>query len=150
LDQFGIHAGVAVMALSLPAVIVLSTHALMRSFSQRLKSRSAIELAYGYLPLVLGGNLAHYLRLGLTEGGCLIPVTLATVGYSAPASWNGWIAVADPAVIAFLQAVTLIVAVWLSVFLTQKIAKQPIRYLLPQHCATVAIGSLFWKIIVGW
>jgi hypothetical protein len=33
------------------------------------KHRPFIELAYGYLPLVLGGTLAHYLRLELNEAG---------------------------------------------------------------------------------
>jgi hypothetical protein len=39
---------------------------------------------------------------------------------------------------------------WLSIVLTQKIARQPFLSLLPQHLATVAIASLMWKVIVGW
>jgi hypothetical protein len=61
-----------------------------------------------------------------------------------------WIAVADPIVIAFLQGVTLIFSVWLSILLTQKIAKQPFLSILPQHLATFSIGVLFWKVMVGW
>ena len=96
---------------------------------------------------MLGGNLAHYLKLGLTEAGRVIPVTFATFGYSGAGMP---FAVAHPAVLAFLQAVTLIVSVWLSIFLTQKIARQPLYSLLPQYIATFAIGSLLWKVIVGW
>ena len=59
-----------------------------------------VKLAYGYLPLVWAANLAHYLRLGLQEGGRIIPVSLATFG-SSGANLPVWIA--HPAVVAFLQ-----------------------------------------------
>jgi hypothetical protein len=58
--------------------------------------------------------------------------------------------VAHPAVIEFLQGSTLIVSVLLSVILTQKIARQPLRSLLPQHLATVLLAVSLWAIIVGW
>jgi hypothetical protein len=60
------------------------------------------------------------------------------------------VAIAHPAVITFLQAVTLIGSFWLSVFLTQKIARQPVLNLLPQHLTLFGIGSIVWKVIVGW
>jgi polyferredoxin len=145
LDQFGYHAIAAALALLVPGAIALVAYVLIHVLSR--KSRSLIELTYGYLPLVLAGNLAHYLRLGLTEAGRILPVTLATVGFSGT---NLPVAVAHPAVIAFLQAVTLIVGVWFSVGLTQKIARQSFLTLLPQHIATLAIGSLMWRVIVGW
>ncbi|KGF72289.1 ATPase AAA [Neosynechococcus sphagnicola sy1] len=147
LDNFGIHSVISVLVLITPGAIALLVHGLVRLINQRVKARRFIELAYGYLPLVLGASLAHYLRLGLNEAGRIIPVSLATFGLSGG---NHWIAIADPAVTAFLQGVTLIVATWLSVILTQKIAKQPIWCLLPQHLATFALGTFFWKIIVGW
>jgi transcriptional regulator with AAA-type ATPase domain/NAD-dependent dihydropyrimidine dehydrogenase PreA subunit len=147
LENFGIHAAVSGLVLLIPVAIALLAHALIRLFNRTCKPRPFLELAYGYLPLVLGGNLAHYLRLGLTEAGRIIPVTVATFGFSGTGLP---IAVAHPAVIAFLQSVTLILSVWLSVFLTQKIARQSFWSLLPQHIATAAIASLFWKIIVGW
>ena len=146
LDHFGIHAGVSVLALLAPAAIALVAHASIRLFNA--KPRPFLELAYGYLPLVLGSSLAHYLRLGLTEAGRVIPVTIATFGADTQMSLP--IAVADSAVIAFLQGVAFIFSFWLSVFLTQKIARQPIWNLLPQHVAMVAIGSMLWVITVGW
>ena len=146
LDHFGIHAGVSVLALLTPAAIALVAHASIRLFNA--KPRPFLELAYGYLPLVLGSSLAHYLRLGLTEAGRVIPVTIATFGADTQMSLP--IAVADSAVIAFLQGVAFIFSFWLSVFLTQKIARQPIWNLLPQHVAMVAIGSMLWVITVGW
>nr|RNJ70123.1 MAG: 4Fe-4S binding protein [Leptolyngbya sp. IPPAS B-1204] len=145
LDAVGVHAGVSVGALLIPALVVLMADLALRLLNRNLKSRSFIELAYGYLPLVLGGNLAHYLRLGLTEAGRLLPVTLATFGYGhIPAP----VVVAHPAVIAFLQGVTLVIAALLSVVLTQKIARQPLTKLLPQHLAIVGLTVLMWQIIV--
>jgi hypothetical protein len=103
-------------------------------------------LAYGYLPLVLAGNLAHYLHLGLSEGGRILPVTMATFGLSGE---NLPVLVAHPAVIAFLQGTTLIVGVLLSILLTQKIARQPFKFLLPQHLSAIALGSGMWQIILN-
>jgi polyferredoxin len=147
LDNFGMHAGVSLLALLVPGAIALMAHAFIQLLQRSCKPRPFLELAYGYLPLVLGASLAHYLRLGLTEAGRVLPVSLATLGVG---SVNLPIAVADPAVIAFLQSVTLIFAFWLSAVLTQKIARQAIVNLLPQHLALLAIGSLMWKVIVGW
>ncbi|EKQ68195.1 transcriptional regulators containing an AAA-type ATPase domain and a DNA-binding domain [Leptolyngbyaceae cyanobacterium JSC-12] len=147
LENFGWHTGMSVMALLLPGAIALLSHQLIQMFNRTVKPRPFLELAYGYLPLVLGANLAHYLRLGLTEAGQIIPVTFATFGFSTA---NLPVAIAHPAVISFLQAVTLISAFWLSVMLTQKIARQPFMNLLPQHLTMVVVGSLVWKIVVGW
>ncbi len=147
LSQFGIHTGVSVLALLLPGVVTLVAHQCLRALNRTVKPRRFLELAYGYLPLVLGMNLAHYLRMGLTEAGRVVPVTFATFGFG---SANLPVAVAHPAIIAFLQAVTLITAFWLSVTLTQKIARQPLKNLLPQHLAIAAISVVMWKVTVGW
>ncbi|MBD2461960.1 sigma 54-interacting transcriptional regulator [Oscillatoria sp. FACHB-1407] len=147
LNHFGIHAGVSMLALLVPGAIALLAQGAMQLVNRQLKPRSFLELAYGYLPLVLGANLAHFTRLGLSEAGRVLPVTFATFGLSGAGLP---VLVADPIIIGFLQGVTLIVAVWLSILLTQNIARQPFLSLLPQHLATVAIGSLLWKVIVGW
>lgn len=149
LDNFGWHAGVSVLVLLVPVAIALLAHGLIRLLNQKTRPRRFLELAYGYLPLVLGATLAHYLKLGLTEAGQVLPVTLATLGIES-GTLTLPVAVAHPAVLAFLQGVTLIGSFWLSVFLTQKIARQPLLNLLPQHLATLTIGSLMWKVIVGW
>ncbi len=145
LDSFGAHAGLSVIALLIPAAIVLSAYQVLKLVNRTTKPRSMVELAYGCLPLVLGSNLAHYLHLGLTEGGRLLPVTVATFGYgqlSVP------FVVAHPAVVAFLQGVTLMVSTLLSVVLTQKIARQSFKKLWPQHLAIVGLAYLLWQIIV--
>ncbi|MEQ9371484.1 MAG: sigma 54-interacting transcriptional regulator [Coleofasciculus chthonoplastes F3-SA18-01] len=155
LSQFGTHAWFSLAVLSLPALIPLIAYGGIQ-LSYRLiqtlnltipnpKPRSLIELAYGYLPLVLAGNLAHHLRLGLTEAGRILPVTFATFGLNGEGLP---VFVAHPAVIAFLQGVTLIAGVLLSMVLTQKIASQPVRSLLMQHLGIVALGISLWAIIV--
>ncbi|MEQ8974406.1 MAG: sigma 54-interacting transcriptional regulator [Coleofasciculus sp. C1-SOL-03] len=155
LSQFSTHAWFSLAVLSLPALIPVVAYGGIQ-LSYRLiqmlnltipnpKPRSLIELAYGYLPLVLAGNLAHHLRLGLTEAGRILPVTFATFGLNGE-GLPIW--VAHPAVIAFLQGVTLIAGVLLSMVLTQKIASQPVRSLLLQHLGIVALGISLWAIIV--
>jgi transcriptional regulator with AAA-type ATPase domain/NAD-dependent dihydropyrimidine dehydrogenase PreA subunit len=157
LNEFWQHFGFSVAALGIPATIPLLAYGgiqlvhrliqILNSNIQNPKPRAFVELAYGYLPLVLTANLAHYLRLGLSEGGRLLPVTMATFGFSGEGLP---MFIAHPAVIEFLQGVTLIAGVLLTMLLTQKIAHQPLRSLLPQHLATVVLGVCLWAIIVGY
>jgi hypothetical protein len=111
----------------------------------KLKSCSFVELAYGYLPIALGANLAHYLRLGLTEAGQILPVTMATFGWEITGLP---VLVAHPAVIAFLQGVTLLLGLILGILLTQKIAKQPFTFLIPQYFSYLLLTVIFWHLIV--
>lgn len=144
LREFWPHLGVSVAVLAIAAGLPWISHRLVRLWQRPLKPRAFIELAYGYLPLVLGGNLAHYLQLGLGEAGQILPITWATFGLSG----NLPILVAHPAVIAFLQGTTIIFAVLLTLVLTQKIARQALVQLLPQHLSAIALGVLLWLIIV--
>lgn len=149
LTQFWTHFEFAVLVLIMPAILPLATHQLMGFFLQfqsPLKSRSFLELAYGYLPLVLAGNLAYYLQLALGEAGRILPLTLATFGLSGESLP---ILVAHPAVIAFLQGTVLIVGVILAIILTQKIAKQQFKGLLLQHlCVSILVIGL-WRVILS-
>ena len=150
LERFGNHVLVSIVALSLPLAIPLMAQLIMQLVSKihrQYQPRKLVELAYGYLPLVLASNLAHYLRLGLGEGGKILPVTMATFGFDG-ASLP--ILIAHPAVIAFLQGVSLAVGALLSILLTQKIARQPLKYLLPQHLAIAMLTMGLWQIIVGF
>ena len=155
LTQFGLHFGFSMLALTIPAAVPLAAYGLMQLLSQirnsfkkePSKSVSSFQkLAYGYLPLVLGGNLAHYLRLGLGEAGRILPVSLATFGLKGEGLP---ILVAHPAVIEFLQGTVLIVSVLLTVILTQKIARQSLRPLFLQHLSTIILAGSLWAIIVG-
>ena len=150
LEQFSNHALVSVIALSLPLAVPLLAQIateLVGKLNNKYKPRKFVELAYGYLPLVLAGNLAHYLRLGLAEGGKILPVTMATFGLDGAGLP---ILVAHPAVIAFLQGCCLIFGVLFSILLTQKIARQQFKYLLPQHLATVVLAVAMWQVIIGF
>ncbi|AUT01608.1 AAA family ATPase [Nostoc sp. CENA543] len=145
LTQFWLHLAISILALLTPAVVVFIAYGCMKLFNPRRKPRKFIELAYGYLPLVLGGNLAHYLRLGLGEGGKILPVTFATFGLH---SEQLPVLVAHPAVIAFLQGSVLIFSVLLTMVLTQKIAKQPWKNMLWQHFTVLGLAASMWMIIV--
>ncbi len=159
LNNFWQHSGLSLLALIIPAVIPFGAYGLMQIFYrfncylkktiyQRrnlIKPKPFVELAYGYLPLVLGGSLAHYLRLALNEAGRILPVTFATFGLNG-ASLP--ILIAHPAVIAFLQGTTLIFSTLLTVFLTQKIARQPLRCMLWQNLASIGLAASMWVIIV--
>jgi transcriptional regulator with AAA-type ATPase domain/NAD-dependent dihydropyrimidine dehydrogenase PreA subunit len=150
LDDFGTHAAVSILALSLPIALPSIAYIIIKYIlplgDRTFRPRKFIELAYGYLPLVLAGNLAHYLHLGLSEGGRILPVTMATFGLSGE---NLPVLMAHPAVIAFLQGTTLIFGVLLSILLTQKIAHQSFKFLLPQHLSAIALGSSMWQIILN-
>jgi polyferredoxin len=145
-DRFGLHSLVAILALSLPILIPLLAQQIIQKIS-KAKHTTFIELAYGYLPLVLAGNLAHYLKLGLGEAGTVIPLTFATFGLSGK---DLPVLIAHPAVVAFLQGSVLILGVVCSIILTQKIARQPIKFLIPQHLANITLASFMGIVIVGY
>lgn len=148
LERFTVHAGFSLVALFLPVVIPLVAYALIRlicRFMSTVKPRKFAELAYGYLPLVLAANLAHYLYMGLGEAGKILPVAIATFDLNI----SGLpIFTADAAVISFLQGTTLIFGAITAMILTQKIAKQPLRLLLPQHLSILLFTVNFWYLIV--
>jgi transcriptional regulator with AAA-type ATPase domain/NAD-dependent dihydropyrimidine dehydrogenase PreA subunit len=156
LTEFLPHLELSIAAICLPATIPFLAYGAMQGWYQlgklefipfeACKPLPLINLAYGYLPLVLGGNLAYYFKMGLEEGGQIIPVTLATFGYIGQDSLS---VVAHPAVITFLQGMTLIVALLVTLFLTQKIAKRPIKSLIPQHLASLFLLVTLWISIVG-
>ncbi len=156
LTQFLPHLGLSIVAISLPAVIPFLAYGVMQGLYQLgklefipfkiCKPLPFIDLAYGYLPLVLGGNLAYYLKMGLEESGQIIPVTFATFGQI---SHNLPSFIAHPAVTTFLQATTLIISLLVTFFLTQKIAKRPIRSIIPQHLASVFLVMTLWISIIS-
>ena len=147
LGGFVDHAIAALLALTFPAISALLSHQLVRLLNPTFKPRPFVSLAYGYLPLVLFSNLAHYLHMGLTEAGQVIPLSLATVGLPIGAAAS-FVWMAHPAVIAFLQGSCILAGVVLSVFLTQKIARQPLLKLFPQHAVAVLLAALTWQLVL--
>ncbi|MEN9226512.1 MAG: sigma 54-interacting transcriptional regulator [Thermostichus sp. HHBFW_bins_43] len=145
LRGFWPHLAASLLALGIPSGVPLLAYGLTRLW-QRLgkgpRPRGFAELVYGYLPLVLGGTLAFYWPLFLTEAGQLLPVTWATFGFSG-ATLPIW--TAHPAVIDFLQGSTLILALLLSWVLTRKIARQGIQW--PYHLGSLVLGISLWAVI---
>ncbi|PHV61062.1 sigma 54-interacting transcriptional regulator [Cyanobacterium aponinum] len=144
--NFWQHTLLSIIVLFAPALIPLFSYGIIRiinSIYPQIQPRSFIELAYGYLPLALMANLAYYLQLGLAEAGRILPVTWATFGFDGS---NLPILVAHPAVINFLQGTALILGVLLAIILSQKIARQSFKLLVPQHFSLILLGFLFWKI----
>jgi transcriptional regulator with AAA-type ATPase domain/NAD-dependent dihydropyrimidine dehydrogenase PreA subunit len=139
------HALVAIALLTLPALLPLGL-AGASGLLARGQKRNFVRHAYGYLPLVWAASLAHYLRLGLGEGGRILPVSLATFGASG-VKLPVW--VAHPAVVTFLQGVTLLLGMALSLWLTAKIVRQagPQRWF--QYVSTGLLGLSLWWLILG-
>ena len=145
IHQFSGHLLVSVAVLLFPVAIALPMDWLMRRISSL--PQSFVKLSYGYLPVVFGITMAHYLRLGLGEGGQILSVAALTFGGVG----DGWpVGVAHPAVIAFLQGTVLVFAGLCSIVLTQKIDKQSWLSLLPQHMAAIGLTAAMWSITVGW
>jgi len=148
-DTLAGHSLVSALLLALPAglpLILAGIHQLRRLRNPGLAHRSFVKLAYGYLPLVWAANLAHYLRLGLLEGGRVLPVLGETVGL-ANFPWPFWMA--DPAVVAFLQGVTLLLGVVLSLGLSAKLHRQAGFSRWGQQGTTLVYGASLWGLIVG-
>ena len=143
-DGFGGHAIATLILLFLPWPFVWVAHKLTQLIKPRLKARPFAQIAYGWLPIVLFSSLAHYLSLALTEAGRIIPVSLASFGLAS----TGPVLVAHPAVIAFLQGVSLIVGALLSLLLTQRIAQQPWIKLAPIHGLTLGVTAVLYRLIV--
>ena len=150
IDNVWMHSLLAAVILGLPALLPLGAVGIYRGLRQLWsmpKLPEFVKLAYGYLPLVWAANLAHYLRLGLFEGGRIIPVSLATFGGSG-ANLPVW--VAHPAVVAFLQGTVLIIGMGLSLWLLQRITRQPVRSTVLFHGCTVLFGLSLWNLILGF
>ncbi len=143
-EGFGGHAIATFLLLFAPLSLAWTAYTLTQLIQPRLKARPFIQVAYGWLPIVLFSNLAHYLSLGLTEAGRIIPVTLASFGLAS----TGPVIVAHPAVIAFLQGVSLIFGALLSILLIQRIARQPWLKLAPLHGITLGMTALLYYLIV--
>ena len=141
---FGGHAIATLLLLFLPLPLAWVAHRLTQLIQPRLKARPFTQVAYGWLPMVLLSSLAHYLSLGLTEAGRIIPVSFASFGLAS----TGPVVVAHPAVIAFLQGVSLIVGALLSILLTQRIVRQPWVKLLPVHGFTLGMTAILYRLIV--
>ena len=144
-----VRSAVALGILALPAIAPLLAHSvqhLLHYLRWTLKPKPLVQLAYGYLPLVWAANLAHFLRLGLTEAGQILPVTFATMGLSGEGLP---IAMVHPAVLAFLQGFTLLFGSIASFWVLRRISRQPLGELWPHCFALILLCGSLWPLIVG-
>lgn len=151
LESFGAHAIAAILTLFAPSAIALTIDQLRTQQKGQGPTRSFITLAYGYLPLLLFASLAHYLLLGLSEAGRIIPVFFATwpsINAAVLSQASVLTLIAHPAVIAFLQGSMLLIGAILSSLLTQKIGRQSWKNLIPQHSVILGFTALLWQLIV--
>ncbi|MCF2970590.1 sigma 54-interacting transcriptional regulator [Synechococcus sp. Nb3U1] len=145
LQGFWPHLAAALLALGIPSVVPVLAYGLtwlQQGMRKGKGQRGFAEMIYGYLPLVLGGTLAFYWPLFLTEAGQILPVTWATFGQTGSTlpTWT-----AHPAVIDFLQGSTLIVALVLSWVLIQKIARQGWQWL--SHLGALVLTVSLWQVL---
>jgi len=148
LTNFWIHGLSAIALLTVPIIIPLTGYGMIKLIynAKKIPPKPFIDLAYGYLPLVLTISLAYYLPLGLGEAGQILPITWTTFNLDGS---NLPVFVAHPAVISFLEGVTIILGIISTVILSQKIARQSFKLLLPQHLSTLSLGACFWWLIVN-
>ncbi|KAG2494498.1 hypothetical protein HYH03_007267 [Edaphochlamys debaryana] len=104
-----------------------------------------LALSYGYLPLVWATTLSYYLKYLLGEGGEILKITAASVGWeNAPV----WAPTADPAVIAFVQGSTLLFGAAASAAMSRKLAGQPWSAFLPQLACIGLFTAEAWHLIM--
>ena len=104
-----------------------------------------LHMAYGYLPLVWGATLAHYLDALFEEAGAILPVTAATFGMDG----SGLpVLLADNAVTCFLQGALLLGSAGFSLLLTRKLAQRKWSVLAPQCLAVLGLTAELYYLIV--
>ena len=123
----------AVLALALPALVVLLLEPLVPEERRR-------PTLYGLLPLLWGLMLARFLPLGMGEAGLLLPVSLSPLPGSLAASMPAWSA--DAHVIGFCQSVVMVTGVVGSLVLLRRLSPAVGRAFWWASGATVLLGGL--------
>jgi NAD-dependent dihydropyrimidine dehydrogenase PreA subunit len=134
---------IALVLLSIPAVLTYVTHAIARRLDPQ--QPTYLTVIYAYLPFTLAANLAHYVPAAVTEAGQILPVLARTLGFSGAnlptLTWSSDVA-------AFLQGVTLLSALMFSVYPLLRITKRPLISNLPHLLLMAGLTvTSFWLII---
>lgn len=146
------HIMASVVLLGAPGIVALLMDQATRTTQDHGQTPATtttfMRLAYGYLPLVWGATLAHYLSLMLNEGGTLLPRTLDTFYLSSfvAVELPSWIT--PPPVTSFLQGTTLLLAAGLSLVLTKKLGNQSWEKLWGQGVLILGLTAELWYLIV--
>ncbi|DBB11723.1 TPA: hypothetical protein ACH3X3_005889 [Trebouxia sp. C0006] len=144
-----VHIVATVAVLTLPGAAAAATDGLMRLVagraSDRPKLKPFLETSYSYMPLVWGATLTFWLGPALQEGGHILPIATATIGWDS----STWMPALEPhpAVISFLQHSTLLAGAGLSALLTLKLTSKPWTTWLPYPATIAAFTAELWYLM---
>ncbi|MEH1866312.1 MAG: cyclic nucleotide-binding domain-containing protein [Nostoc sp.] len=134
---------IALVLLSIPAVLTYLTHAIARRLDPQ--QPTYLTVIYAYLPFTLAANLAHYIPAAVTEAGQILPVLARTLGFSGASlptlTWSSDVA-------AFLQGVTLLSALIFSVYPLLRITKRPLISNLPHLLLIAGLTVMSFLLII--
>ncbi|AFY48640.1 hypothetical protein Nos7524_2820 [Nostoc sp. PCC 7524] len=143
-DHLPISIPVALVLLSIPAVLTYFTHAIARLLDA--EQPDYLTVIYAYLPLTLAANLTHYIPAALTEAGQIIPVLARTLGYSGAGlptlTWNLDVA-------QFLQGVTLLSAMVFSPYPLLRITRRSLFQNIPHLLLMLGLTAFFFKLMLA-
>jgi hypothetical protein len=137
-DHLAIAIPVVSLILSIPPILTYTAHKIACFFDSEMPEYQTV--IYAYLPLVLAGNLAHYLPSAMTEAGQILPVTARTFGFSGEGlptlTWSLEVA-------QFLQGAILLLILGFSIFPLLKITGRPLVKTIP-HLVLMAVMVVAW------
>ena len=129
--------------LSVPAIATYGAHKLAQFFDGEMPDYSTV--IYAYLPMVLAVNLVCYIPAAIGEAGQILPVIARTFGYSGiglfSLTWSQDVA-------AFLQGVTLLSILVLSVFPLLKITQRSWLNNLPHIGLMIVLIGICFRLMV--
>lgn len=144
-----VHLLATVAVLLTPGAAAAATDAVMRlvagSKAGGPKLKPFLETSYSYLPLVWGATLAFWLGPALQEGGHILPIATATIGWDS----STWMPAFEPhpAVTSFLQHSALLAGAGLSALLTLKLTSKPWTTWLPYPATIAAFSAELWYLL---
>ncbi len=142
-DNFLVAFPVTGLLLAVPFVFTYLTHAIARLFDKELPDYQTI--AYAYLPLTLGANIAYYLPAAITESGKILPVIARTFGFSGEGvfalTWSLDVA-------QFLQGVALLLAIGFSIYPLLKMTNRPVSSNFPYLLSIAALTVVFFPLLI--
>lgn len=142
-DHLLISLPIALIMLSIPAILTYLTHAIARQFDAKQPDYTTV--IYAYLPLTLAANLTHYIPAAITEAGRILPVLAQTLGYKATGlpslTWSLDVA-------QFLQGITLISAILSSIYPLLKITQRSLFHNLPHVLLIFGLTVFFFKLMI--
>lgn len=131
------------LLLTIPFVATYLTHRLTKQIDKEMPNY--LTVIYAYLPMTLGFNLVYYISGVITEAGNILPVMARTFGLSGASlpslTWNLEVAT-------FLQEITLVLILLLSIYPLVKITKRPFIRLLPHLLLMVGFNLIFLNLIL--